>query len=432
MILFMVGINRFLARLVPFLPKTIRNFSSVILSFASFSFLYFLAIVLNQGVIFPLILLSCINLFHLYLRYAGSKPLHFDKTGKIDNADFIIPLTGMLLMSVFFLFKGSKYGDYDAWAIWTTHAKFLSAPQIWTRIFDDTNIMSHSDYPLMLPSLVAFFWKIINTTSFIVPLLLSFFILTAVILLLYYALADEFQNKTYACLGLFILVADYNFQLLSSAQCADTLLSLFILLTFVLNNTFRSYHPSNLSYILGFACASCTWIKNEGDLFYVTFTAVFLITNSKHFNNITKYLVGSIVPLFITVYFKLIYAPTNDLVAASQNQTLRIVGDLQDKNRYISILKALANELFSNFWMAFILFLLLLLVNRNFYKSLPFLVLLIMFSGYMMIYLITPYNLTWHLSTSLSRVLYQIYPSFLYISIMAFGNAKWKNLKSLV
>ncbi|HEY8784031.1 MAG TPA: hypothetical protein VIM16_20550 [Mucilaginibacter sp.] len=421
--LLIAGINIFLNSLVASaLSRTLRMFSSIIIALAIISFLYFLMLVLNQELTFLLILLSGINLFNLYWTYPALKKSFSYKNHTINYAGIIVPLAAILLMSVFFIFHGSKYGYFDAWAIWNTHAKFLYHPQIWTRMFSDGKLLSHADYPLMLPSLVAFFWKIINNTSFIIPLLFSFSTLIAVVLLLYYALLVEFQSKIYAYFALFILVADYNFQLQNTSQSADTLLSLFILLAFVLNNRFRRSSSYNLAYIIGFICAGCTWIKNEGDLFYMVFTAVFFISNYKCVHCIIKYLAGSIVPLFVTIYFKVILAPANDLVTVGHNSIPRIIGDLKDVHRYFTIFRMSAKILIDNFWAAIIIVFLLLLFNRNFFKSFPFIVFSILFSGFILIYLTTPYNLEWHLYTSLFRLLYQIYPSLLYVSIIGLGN----------
>jgi len=416
------GINALSRHLVPMLPKVLRIFSSALISLAMVSFLYFLMLVLNQGLMFILILLSCINLFHLHWTHPELKSLFNYKTPIIDQSEILVPLVAVLLMAIFLIFRGSKYGDYDAWAIWNVHAKYLYYPHIWTHVFNDSTAMSHSDYPLMLPSLVAFFWGTINNTSFVIPLLLSFIILITIAILLYFALIEAFQSKIYGCFALFLLIADHNFQSLNTAQCADSWLSLFILLTFVLNNQLKRINSSNLAYFLAFICASCTWIKNEGDLFYLVFTTVFIISNYKRGPVITKYLIGSILPLIVTICFKVFFAPANDLVAASDNQMSRQIGDLKDVSRYNIIFKTYATTLLDRFLPAVILVLSLLLVNRNFFKSFAFIVIFILFSGFTLIYLTTPYDLGWHLYTSLWRLLYQIYPSLLYISIIAYGN----------
>jgi len=419
--LFGFSVSVYLRKAVPAFPGFLRGFVSAISTLVILSFLYFLILVLNQGFTFLLILLSVINIIFLYWTYTGLKKIFNYKYYAKNYNEAIIPLLAILVMTLVFVFHGSKYGDYDSWAIWNVHAKFLFYPQVWTRISGDGLVTSHADYPLMLPCLVAFFWKTINNETFIIPLLLSFSILLAITLLLYYALLDEFKSNLFAYFGLFILVADYNFQLLDSAQCADTLISLFILLAFVLNNRLKNNPSTHIAYILGFICADCTWIKNEGDLFYLVFTAVFIVSNYKHVSNIFKYLIGSIVPLFVTIYYKIIFAPTNDLVSASNHQTQRLLHDLKDVNRYSVIFKFFEKTLLQNFLPAIVLILVLLIFNRSFFKSFAFIVFFILISGFTVIYLITPYNLEWHLATSLSRILYQIYPSFLYTSIIAYA-----------
>jgi hypothetical protein len=41
-------------------------------------------------------------------------------------------------------------------------------------------------------------------------------------------------------------------------------------------------------------------------------------------------------------------------------------------------------------------------------------IILLMLAGYFLVYVITPYDLEWHLNTSLSRLFVQLWPSFLF------------------
>jgi len=420
-ILLLNGVAAIINYLLPTISKPLQLFATIILSVTVLSFIYFVGLILKQEFNILLILFTVINLLHLYWTYPWLLKRFNLKNLTVHDTYDIVPIAAVLLMTVFFVFHGSKYGDFDAWALWNTHAKFLYHPTTWTRMFEDPTIMSHADYPLMLPSLVAFFWKMVNNTSFIVPILLSFSIIATIPLLLYYALKAEFKNRFYAYFGLLMLVADYHFQLLNSAQCADTLLSLFILSAFIIHHYLKQSNFTNAAYVLGFICASCTWIKNEGELFFVVFTVIFFISNYKNTPYIKKYLAGSILPIIVIISFKEFFSPVNDLIATNNNRIPKLIHDIKDGSRYITIVKMYATTLIDNFWMAVILFLYMMLVNRGFFKSFAPVIFYLMFLGFTIIYLTTPYDLSWHIYTSFYRLLYQVYPSLIYTAIISVG-----------
>ena len=51
------------------------------------------------------------------------------------------------------------HGDWDAWAIWNLHARFLAlGASEWRLLFRPELTFSHNDYPLLLPAIVARTW----------------------------------------------------------------------------------------------------------------------------------------------------------------------------------------------------------------------------------------------------------------------------------
>jgi hypothetical protein len=51
------------------------------------------------------------------------------------------------------------YGDWDAWAIWNLHARFLAlGASEWRLLFSPELTFSHNEYPLLLPAIVARTW----------------------------------------------------------------------------------------------------------------------------------------------------------------------------------------------------------------------------------------------------------------------------------
>jgi hypothetical protein len=415
--LLIVGIHAFINACLIELSKALKLFTSISISLCLLSFSYYLMLVfdLNFGVL--LIILSIINAIQIYSQFPNFKTVLSNRRIQLNNLQSVIICVAILLSCLYFLFHGSKYGDSDAWAFWNTHAKFLYFNQHWKGLFADLNT-THADYPLMLPSIIAFFWKTINCTSFIIPLIFSLLVLIAVELLVYFSLMYKATNTAWALLGLFILVSDVKFQVFDASQCADIILSFFILLTIVLFNNLK--HTSDkLWYFIGFICASCMWIKNEGVLFYLIFTTVLLFNNYKNFTFLFKYLIGSLLPILIVVSFKLFYAPANDLVGVTHNQ-VSIFNDIENTTRYFVIASTLLKTLIDNFWIFTILILLMIFLNIKGFKSSSILVLVLLLSGYLIVFLFTPSYLQWHLSTALNRLLYHIYPSAIYLSLMSF------------
>lgn len=411
-------------------PRPIKICVSILIALSMISYLYYLILILNSNFIVLLIVLTIINAIHIYWSFDIIKKVFNYQYNSLYNLNTLVICAAVLLSAVFFLFHGSKYGDFDAWALWNTRAKDLYDIQYWKRMFLDNLVMSHSDYPLMLASLVAFLWKIINSTSFVVPLIFSFFLIVVIPLFVYHSLNYKSENKALAWIGLLVIVADTKFQILASAQCADTLLSIFILATFVLYNDFK-FSSGKVIYIIGFICASCMWIKNEGILFFLVFSIIFCIKSFKSLNQLLKYIIGAILPILVVVSFKLLYAPTNDLVSANNSSKSTLIHNVTDISRYIYILNFSMKLLVDNFWSVLVM---LLFAIIFYWKSLftsSFLIVLLLLGGYFFVYLNTPYDLQWHLYTSLYRLLYHIYPSLIYLLLASVGDMKFKYFENL-
>ena len=59
-----------------------------------------------------------------------------------------------------------------------------------------------------------------------------------------------------------------------------------------------------------------------------------------------------------------------------------------------------------------------LLQPRSYITHPAFIIICLTFLAYLSIYVITPHDLQWHLITSLERLLHQLYPAFLLLSLM--------------
>jgi len=131
--------------------------------------------------------------------------------------------------------------------------------------------------------------------------------------------------------------------------------------------------------------------------------------------------------LLILIYFKLRLAPPNDLIASQDLQSM--VQKMLDPARYLLVFKALVSQL-TGFrkWYAHPGYLLLVYpffvgvrtrIRVGAGRVTSAVVLGLISIGYLFVYVTTPYNLEWHLTFSLSRLLIQLWPGFVFLYFLA-------------
>ncbi len=329
----------------------------------------------------------------------------------------IIVSVSLLIISIVFTKRSFRWGDWDAWAIWNLHAEFLTDQDHWTNLFSNHLAWSHPDYPLLLPSIVGMTWKVFENITPVIPSIIAYFILICTLFSAYQTL--KIKGAEIAGLIFFVLVAiDYRFVIRAASQYSDTLLALFYLLTIILISL-ENYNNKNIVIAIGFFSAASGWIKNEGLLFFVIST-FFYFLKSRNFTMkfFMHYLLGAAIPLMMIIIFKMFYATSNDIVSGQSNG---ITEKLLDMNRYLITFKFIVTTLFTKNYILLILIfsLLAVLINR---KTLEmkneFAIIATLLIGYFMIYIVTPNDLVWHLTTSFDRLIHQIYPSLLFLILL--------------
>ena len=93
-------------------------------------------------------------------------------------------------------------GEWDAWAMWNLHARFLFQPgQVWQAMFDPAlEALTHPDYPLLTPAMIALSWRALGRISTLAPIVTALIFTLATAGLLFTAL--NYQRKfTAACLA---------------------------------------------------------------------------------------------------------------------------------------------------------------------------------------------------------------------------------------
>ncbi|MCC7303925.1 hypothetical protein IT418_00710 [bacterium] len=314
----------------------------------------------------------------------------------------------------------------DARGIWLLKAKALYEGGV-TAFIEYLNnphySYSHTDYPITMPLLytdllkpLGHFWE---PTIGIFSFTFFFFLLIA----LYGALRHYTRVSipvAFLIIAVIFFTPEYARQ--GWSGLSDVPLSLVILgtgLAFLFRNTtspIYSFLPVTV-----FAGLAAT-IKNEGQPFLVlTLLAITIVTftkivKEKRFLS-TFYFALPLIPLVIWKYFTNTYAIENDLLSAPNFKDIisripvlfsEITPRLFDGYRFgILFIPAL-----------FAIFIPSTIRRRKESKIFGFVVL---GQGmlYIMIYLITPHDLKWHIATSFSRLLLQLLPSIFFLAILS-------------
>lgn len=303
-----------------------------------------------------------------------------------------------------------KWGGWDAWSIWNLHALFLNNSDF-SQITHPAMSGNHSDYPLMLPGIVALLSKLANREMYYVPFAIA-------CLFMYLSMTLVFSEIVHKNLlaGLMVLLAfafnDY-FIVQGVQQYADTVLACFLTATMI---CLYHYEQTQKSIFLSVACffvVCAVWTKNEGIVFAL-WVAVFYFREIFRRKNLAGISVMTVAPLILFVIFKLVYATPNDL---AEQQDLLLGARLMNLHSYQLIWDSFCknmNERFLGLWVAAGLYVVSIFFNKRFYNK-KVVVLLLTLISCQAPYLITPYNLEWHLDTSQDRLILQVFSPFIYV-----------------
>jgi hypothetical protein len=318
------------------------------------------------------------------------------------------------------------HGGWDAWSTWNTHARVLyRAGSHWKEIIPFT---SHPDYPLLTPAMTARFWRYAGVE---IPeagaLLGTLFAFSGVAVLVATLLQLRSWPPGIGFGGGLMLVGTPAFLNHATSQYADVPLSFFMLATIALICLYSCSAPRRASPLIlaGFAAGCAGWTKNEGLLFIAavlcSLTIRLLYERGKAWRHLAWFSGGLLAPLAAIIFFKVAIAPQNEIIRLqSYHDTLL---RLLDGDRYVAILAALARTLWSfGLWDVPLILPLLVFaalkgfdkrVFSNFGWRVGAMSLGIVFSGYLIVYVITPYPLDFHLASSLDRLLLHLWPSVL-------------------
>lgn len=382
------------------------------------------------------LLLLCLFMTLLYFKKPSLKSKLKLPTISLEK-NWLAILTGsvlaVLIVLTLYAFKNYTFmyphGTFDAYAIWNLKARFIFRdPGNWQKAFSPLlNWKFHADYPLLLSLNVARAWLQMGIESTRVPILISGIFLFSTLILLFSATA-VLRDSSQASIGALLLLSAPWLTYYATTQNAAIPTAYYYLATcFMLANYMKNGYKHEL-VLAGLLSGLAAWTKNEGLVFLLAcFISIFFFSiRQKSSANLiytfTAYLSGLFVPLAAIVYFKVFLAPPNDIL--EQQTILSLAEKVLDVSRLRSI--------FLVFWQWFVhlgewnspVFLLALIYGLLFLRKPPFnwnvvqlpaAVVLLTLAGYFGIYLVTPHPLDWHLKYSADRLLFHIFPAFLFI-----------------
>ena len=329
------------------------------------------------------------------------------------------------------------HGTWDAWAIWNARARFFfrGYPGAWMEAFSPALSWSHPDYPLLVPLSVARAWTYIGGEHVTVPILLGATFCTGIVT----TAAISVRRTATGWRGVLtavMILASPVFLAYGATQCADIPLAFYVLTTCVLvgRATEAGSRPAWWA-VAGVAAGLAAWTKNEG-MFFAAIVFVVCAAWSYRSNRwrglarIAPLLGGAAPILAALVIFKLFFAPPNDLMAAQSIG--HVLSNLGNVDRLQIVAAAVGKEL----WFG----------GANLVGVLPILAMFVLATGItrpvppgpmlglgisaaviaadILVYILTPQDLVWHLSTSVQRVVLQIFPVLVWCGMSLAGERR--------
>jgi hypothetical protein len=178
--------------------------------------------------------------------------------------------------------------------------------------------------------------------------------------------------------------------------------------------------------LIGFTAACAAWTKNEGLVFFLLVILVRFIgpIGKRNWSNWVKefsgFLLGMLPIMGTLLYFKVNFAPRNDMINIP---TLKAtIAHLWDLDRYLYVLtEMLKKAYFFNDKIVILMAVYFLIsgidrsgkVKKHLFSHV--ILLLLMLCGYLVAYVITPYDLGWHIDSSLRRLFIQLWPAWVFL-----------------
>ena len=333
-------------------------------------------------------------------------------------------------------FAHNPHGDFDAVSMWNARARYVYIdPANWHRAFDSG---VHSDYPLLLPLTIARLWLYIGDVSLIVPQGIAL-ASVAMTLTMMCATLSRVRGTSSGLLAMLATIALPFFILQGALQYADapTMLLTTGAMCMLIWSTAWSIQLLPVAGILcGLLAGINANIKNEGELIFVGLSiGMFLVSLRSRsivvvVRSLTAFLGGAAVFLVFLWLCKSQIQGENDVVSAHAKELMK--SQFLDITRHRTIWANVLAMIFLNRlyfypenWANVAAWIMPVWVVIDWSRAriggwrpgperlamwAIFLAVGCVCAGYYAVYLITPYDLDWHLRTSCARLFLHLWP----------------------
>ena len=324
-------------------------------------------------------------------------------------------------VSVVVYMRAWPHGEWDAWAIWNQHARFLfrgGGSDAWRGYFMIG--WSHPDYPLLLPAAVARVWGYAGQESTFGPALIAMIFGMANVTLVVTALEGR---RAWVAGALMLGASAYLIHVAS--QYADVPLAFFMVATLAVayGDALRGSRIAPL--VAGATTALAAWTKNEGLVFAVVMLLVASAVALRRLSagrlrrseraQLLWVIAGSAPVVIAIVWFKLLLAPPSELAEGLRSAifTTRLL----DVDRHMTVATLMGQHMLR--WSTRLSVTVLPLVGlaalwtsgRSESARVMVAVLGLMLLSFYVVYVLTPYEIVWHITTSFDRLLVQLWPA---------------------
>jgi len=312
-------------------------------------------------------------------------------------------------------------GGWDAFAIWNLRAQFLLHRETWRYAVTALPTGTHMEYPLLLSSAIARGWLYGGAAATAVPIAIALLLSLSLAALVTSTLSIVRGAAAGLLAGLILLANQIVFSA-APDQYADLPLAFFGLCAIAILTLDRS--PRYLA-LGGLFAAFAAWTKNEGMLLLIAVALALLATawrtagTRAAIRQTGFFLFGAVPVLCLVLCFKLFLAPPDPLVGGMGAGLLRKIGD---PARWVHIVAGFGKGL-----PAVALLLLALAAGllrprpaaqRTPVLFLPLLAFAIILAGDFAVFLLTPDDVEWLLSTALDRLYLQLWPLLVFATFL--------------
>ncbi len=324
----------------------------------------------------------------------------------------------VILVCVARWFSLNPHGTVDAWAIWNLHARFLHRGGAdWYTPYAGLHEMIHADYPLFVSALQARFWAYAGESQSVLPVLLAVLLACGTV----FTLLRQMNAPEAAWLSLLVLMTPFAARQAAS-QVADLPLAMFIAASaaFVCFGGRLGFCTGRAAALAGLFAGLAAWTKNEGRLFLLAallVQAALALRRSGRkaaLQDSLRFAAGAAPSVLALVIFRMLVPAANDLMSGAGAGHL--LSSITDPSRYLQIGSAFTREIAtfgSGVLWVLAVYIWLTKPGRPAAtpESLaPLAIALLLLGGYFAVYVISPWNLDWHLASSLNRLLLHPWP----------------------